>query len=185
MIQSPHGRKWTQLRLPKRIQHILLFSQDVQTPRSNRSVDSGLPHDDITPRSDSLSTASSSNSPPHGGEHHHHHQQHHLQQQQQQLSQREIQQQHRKSTSMDDINITPNPVNGGGVPAAGMPNQMQQFSKTGSLQRGAHPPPSSSSSNDPIYGSLVNIFVFKILSKRFSNMYYLLRTTGPTAMAPW
>ena len=74
--------------------------QDVQTPRSNRSVDSGLPQDDITPRSDSLSTASSSASPPdghgggggghgvHGGQTHlgvHHlHQQ---QQQQQQLLQ--------------------------------------------------------------------------------------------------
>ena len=68
-----------------------LFHQDVQTPRSNRSVDSGLPQDDITPRSDSLSTASSSASPPDGGSHNGHGVgqthlgvAHHLHQQQQQ-----------------------------------------------------------------------------------------------------
>ena len=71
----------------------LLFLQDIHTPRSNRSVDSGLPHDDITPRSDSLSTASSA-SPPDQQHNHHQMQQQH---QQQTLTQKEIQQQHRKS----------------------------------------------------------------------------------------
>ena len=79
---------------------IKLFSfQELHTPRSNRSVDSGLPHDDITPRSESLSTASSA-SPPDQSQHgHHHNPQSHSQ-----LS-REMQQQHRKSTSLDDINL--------------------------------------------------------------------------------
>ena len=62
-------------------------------------MDSGLPHDDITPRSESLSTASSA-SPPDQSQHgHHHNPQSHSQ-----LS-REMQQQHRKSTSLDDINL--------------------------------------------------------------------------------
>ena len=62
-------------------------------------MDSGLPHDDITPRSESLSTASSA-SPPDQSQHgHHHNPQSHTQ-----LS-REMQQQHRKSTSLDDINL--------------------------------------------------------------------------------
>ena len=62
-------------------------------------MDSGLPHDDITPRSESLSTASSA-SPPDQSQHgHHHNPPSHSQ-----LS-REMQQQHRKSTSLDDINL--------------------------------------------------------------------------------
>ena len=64
-------------------------------------MDSGLPHDDITPRSESLSTASSA-SPPDQSQHGHHH--HHNPQSHSQLS-REMQQQHRKSTSLDDINL--------------------------------------------------------------------------------
>eukprot|EP00095_Tigriopus_kingsejongensis_P000972 maker-scaffold83_size396513-snap-gene-2.33 protein:Tk00972 transcript:maker-scaffold83_size396513-snap-gene-2.33-mRNA-1 annotation:"protein tincar isoform x3" len=95
--------------------------QDVQTPRSNRSVDSGLPHDDITPRSESLSTGSSSASPP---------DQHHNGLNQC-MTQREIQQQHRKSTSLDDINVTSNG-------AERVPSQTQW--KSGSLQRGIGPP---------------------------------------------
>ena len=80
--------------IPRLIKTKINF-QDIHTPRSNRSVDSGLPHDDITPRSDSLSTASSA-SPP--DQHHHHHQlQQQQQHQQQTLTQKEIQQQHRKS----------------------------------------------------------------------------------------
>jgi hypothetical protein len=75
--------------------------QELHTPRSNRSVDSGLPHDDITPRSDSLSNSSSASPPDqHQGQHHGGHQ----------LSSREMQQQHRKSNSMDDINISNNGV---------------------------------------------------------------------------
>ena len=106
--------------------------QDVLTPRSNRSVDSGLPHDDITPRSDSLSTASSSATPPDQ-------QQHQPLQHQPQMTQREIQQQHRKSTSLDDINI-------------GHQIQQQQAQgsqwKSSSLQRGVAPP------NGGIYGTI-------------------------------
>ena len=69
------------------------FLQDVQTPRSNRSVDSGLPQDDITPRSDSLSTASSSASPPDGHNGHvgqTHLGAHHLHQQHQQHLQHQV-----------------------------------------------------------------------------------------------
>ncbi len=116
------------------------FWQELHTPRSNRSVDSGLPHDDITPRSDSLSTASSA-SPP---DQQHPHQPPHPQQalvvhHAQQIS-REMQQQHRKSTSMDDINIT----NGLGVGAGGrpgmMPGQPGSTWKSYSLQRGTVAP---------------------------------------------
>ena len=101
-------------------------------------MDSGLPHDDITPRSDSLSTASSSSPPD----------QHQLQ--------RELQQQHRKSTSMDDINI-----NGGGIrglnPQA-HPNPGNNW-KSYSLQRGTTAPNGSEipkimpNPGNPIYAS--------------------------------
>lgn len=118
--------------------------KDLHTPRSNRSMDSGLPHDDITPRSDSLSTASSSASPPdqHLVQHPHH---------------RELIQQHRKSTSMDDIN-GPN-TNGvrivpGGAGAASQPQQTHW--KSYSLQRGSTPPVNNSSTDNAIYASTTN-----------------------------
>lgn len=77
--------------------------QDIPTPRSNRSVDSGLPHDEITPRSDSISTSSSSATPPD--------QQIVTQQSKMMIQQqREMQQQHRKSTSLDEINLVQSQV---------------------------------------------------------------------------
>lgn len=114
--------------------------QDVQTPRSNRSVDSGLPHDDITPRSDSMSTGSSSASPPDQ-----HNNSNHM------MTQREIQQQHRKSTSLDDINITSNNVER---------VQSQTQWKSSSLQRGMAGPPNGTAVAPPqvpstgIYGTI-------------------------------
>ena len=111
---------------------LISMFQELHTPRSNRSVDSGLPHDDITPRSDSLSTASSSASPP------------------DQHLQRELQQQHRKSTSMDDININGgilrNPNNPGGNPGTW---------KSYSLQRGTAAPTEMPPKipGNPIYAS--------------------------------
>lgn len=108
-------------------------------------MDSGLPHDDITPRSDSLSTASSSASPPdqqHGLHHHAHHPHH-----------RELIQQHRKSTSMDDINGPNSGVRI--VPGQSQqPQQPQQHWKSYSLQRGSTAPNSSNESS--IYASTTN-----------------------------
>uniref|UniRef100_A0A0K2T0T5 Protein tincar n=1 Tax=Lepeophtheirus salmonis TaxID=72036 RepID=A0A0K2T0T5_LEPSM len=92
---------------PRKTQAAVHNNDDVHTPRSNRSVDSGLPHDDVTPRSDSLSTASSSVSPP-----------------DQSISSSVIPD-HRKSTSLDDINIQQQ-----------IQEQQQGQWKTYSLQRG-------------------------------------------------
>ena len=114
-------------------------------------MDSGLPHDDITPRSDSLSTASSSASPPDQ----HYQNSHHLQVQQHPLQHqalRETQQEHRKSTSLDDINVAgggPTPTSTPHSAAAGV-----QW-KSSSLQRGMVPPSASSGASDnPIYGTV-------------------------------
>lgn len=142
--------------------------QDVQSPRSNRSVDSGLPHDDITPRSDSISTASSSASPP--DQHHHHQQQQHQHQHQLQLQHhREMQQQHRKSTSLDDITIPVPPVPGPNAPN-GANHQGQQW-KSASLQRGIGPPVAppivpAQNNAEPIYESQGTLVIRRKTSTR-------------------
>ena len=114
-------------------------------------MDSGLPHDDITPRSDSLSTASSSASPPEHHTGHYHHPIHHLQHQ-------TIREEHRKSTSLDDIQQGPQ-VSSAGATVAGSVASAQW--KSSSLQRGmapptASPPPpmASTASESPIYGTV-------------------------------
>ena len=124
------------------------YLQELHTPRSNRSLDSGLPHDDITPRSDSLSTASSSASPPDQHQHH-----------------RELQQQHRKSTSMDEININAGNVrivpsgpqhSAASVVGACQPSPQQPW-KSYSLQRGSVTAPTEvappKAPSNPIYAS--------------------------------
>ena len=117
---------------------VFFLFQDIHTPRSNRSVDSGLPHDDITPRSDSLSTASSA-SPPDQQQHILNHQQ------QQMILHQQQQQQHRKSTSLDDINLEKEAAAALNAAAAAGANGGSW--RSGSLQRGAVPPSGNGSSN--------------------------------------
>ena len=87
-------------------------------------MDSGLPQDDVTPRSDSLSTASSSASPP---------DQQHQNTQNNTYESGDTMDQHRKSTSLDDININKDILRNG----THLPNQAQnsQSFKSFSLQR--------------------------------------------------
>ena len=67
------------------------------------------------------------------------------------MTQREIQQQHRKSTSMDDINFNPAAMQNGHNQQQQSQQQLQQQQwKSSSLQRGMQGP----SNPDPIYGSL-------------------------------
>ena len=113
-------------------------------------MDSGLPQDDVTPRSDSLSTASSSASPP---------DQHHQNTQNIIYESGDTRDQHRKSTSLDDININQDILRNG----THLPNQTQnsQSFKSFSLQRppiGQQvtppiPPNSSTTSSTPIYAT--------------------------------
>ena len=127
--------------------------QDIHTPRSNRSLDSGLPHDDVTPRSDSLSTGSSSASPP---------DQQHNSNPCNAYGSGESREQHRKSTSLDDININNDMMrNGVHLPNLNQAHNGQSF-KSFSLQRPigqqvAAPivpnPASIPASSAPIYAS--------------------------------
>lgn len=116
--------------------------QESGTPRSNRSVDSGLPQDDLTPRSDSFSTGSSSVSPPES-----HQNQSSLQQHPGLTRARE----HRKSTSLDDINLE--------EPASGYCQDVGNARwKSSSLQRGLQPAnnsPDTSSTSAATPGTLI------------------------------
>ena len=84
-------------------------------------MDSGLPHDDLTPRSDSFSTVSSSASPP--------------DQQMGPLNPTvNAKEQHRKSNSLDEINLN-------NTAATVNPQNRGQPWKCSSLQRGQQPIP--------------------------------------------
>ena len=112
-----------------------------------------MPQDDVTPRSDSLSTGSSSASPP--DQQHHNNQNHGF-------DQADSREQHRKSTSLDDININNEMMrNGTHLPNSNQAHNPQSY-KSFSLQRPigqqvAAPvvpnPASIPSSSAPIYAT--------------------------------